>query len=294
MINNERKDIEKIAFDILKQSKSLGVFPTPVDEIVKYSELYVEREKNILDVPKDYINRSSEALKRALRKVHGVLDRRKKIIYLDLTQLPVKQKFVQLHEVGHEVLPWQKKLYEYVEEDEDSISHDVNDEFEFEANYYASATLFQLDRFEEECSKLPLEIQSGLVLSKKFGASGHATLRRYVQKSPKRCSLLILQKQDSTIVTGCKIRNYFQSPSFTKEFGVISWPEELNLTYDFVRDYLITSKKLHKNGQICLKTKNGLVTFQYHFYNNSYNAFIFILPVGEVNKVKTEIVMSSH
>lgn len=292
-MNNKRKDIDKISFDILKQSKSLGAFPTPVEKIVTYAELYVEKEKSILDIPKEYFDRSSEALKRALRKINGMLDRKEKIIYLDLEQVPARQRFVQLHEVGHEVLPWQKKLYEVIQDDEITIQ-DVNDEFESEANYFASATLFQLDRFEEELSKLPLEIKSGLLLSKQFGASTHATLRRYVEYSPKRCALLVLEKEQNTIITGCKARNYFQSGSFSKEFGLIKWDESLSLTYDFVRDYLLTNKRLHCNGQIALLTTNGLTTFNYHFFNNTFNGFVFFYPHGEVNQVKTKIVVNSY
>ena len=35
------KDIEKISLEILKDSKSLDVFPTPIDRIVSYVDLKV-------------------------------------------------------------------------------------------------------------------------------------------------------------------------------------------------------------------------------------------------------------
>ena len=38
---SSKKDIENISFDILKSSKSLDVFPTPIDKILQYSELIV-------------------------------------------------------------------------------------------------------------------------------------------------------------------------------------------------------------------------------------------------------------
>ena len=37
--NHTKKDIEKHALEILKASKSLDTFPTPVDKIVSYAEL---------------------------------------------------------------------------------------------------------------------------------------------------------------------------------------------------------------------------------------------------------------
>ena len=57
-------------------------------------------------------------------------------------------------------------MYEILEDDEITISEIVKDEFEAEANYFASATLFQLERFDEELNKLPLEIGNSFELSK--------------------------------------------------------------------------------------------------------------------------------
>ena len=90
------KNIESIVFEVLKGSKSLGIFPTPIEKIVDFAELYVDERTNLAQIPKNYIAKSSENLKKALRKVRGVLDRREKVIYLDLSQLETRKKFVQL------------------------------------------------------------------------------------------------------------------------------------------------------------------------------------------------------
>lgn len=39
-----KKDIEKISFDILSQSKSIDVFPTPVDQLLSYSNLVLNHQ----------------------------------------------------------------------------------------------------------------------------------------------------------------------------------------------------------------------------------------------------------
>jgi hypothetical protein len=65
------KDIDNIAFDILKGSKAFGVFPTPVDKIIRYAELKVTEKRDLSVIPKNYIGKSTERLKRALRKVRG-------------------------------------------------------------------------------------------------------------------------------------------------------------------------------------------------------------------------------
>ena len=74
MANNSitsQEKIQDISFDILKQSKSIGVFPTPVDKIVQFVELKVSKEKYIENIPKNYATKSLEILKKALRKVNN-------------------------------------------------------------------------------------------------------------------------------------------------------------------------------------------------------------------------------
>jgi len=44
------KDIEKISLEILKDSKSLDVFPTPIDRIVSYVDLKVSSNIDISQV----------------------------------------------------------------------------------------------------------------------------------------------------------------------------------------------------------------------------------------------------
>ena len=284
-----KKDIEKISYEILKSSNSLDVFPTPIDKIVSYAELMVNNGFDLSKISANYLSKTSDALKRALGKVQGVLDRREKIIYLDLSTHPLKQKFVKLHEVGHKVLPWQEKVFEVLEDDESTLDTSSKEVFEAEANFFASATLFQQDRFLSEMDKLGLGIDEALHLSKRFGASTHATLRRYVECSKKRCALIVLKECTSC---GAKLRDKFQSASFTKTFGELSIPEDIDRIYPFVDDYC-SNRKHKKNGSMSLPTKNGSVDFTYHFFNNSFNGFVFLFPIGERKSTRTKIIVTT-
>jgi len=289
MENNQIQDINRIVFDILKQSKSLHIFPTPVDQIIEFTELRIDSKVDLNEIPSNYLSQSTEKLKKVLRDVRGVLDRREKIIYIDPNQSEPRKNFVKLHEVGHDILPWQRKFYEYIQDDDDTIDTHQNEEFEFEANYFASSTLFQLDRFDEEAQKLPLEIKSPMYLAKFFGSSQHAALRRYVLGSKKRCALLVLKDiAQSSVAIGCAVRNYFQSDGFTKAFGEIIWETEIGVKWQFVQDYL-RKRRFHTDGVCCLFTKDGPLTFQYHYFFNTFNAFVFIFPLGEKNVSRTKI-----
>ena len=283
-------DIERISYDILKQSKALDVFPTPVDEIVSFSDLIVNKELNLSHIDESFLSKMSGRFKDIMQHVRGILDRREKIIYLDLSQSSNRQNFVKLHETGHNVLDWQQAILEFMDDDE-TLDPFTNKQFEAEANYFASATLFQLDRFDHEVGKLELGLKTVMHLSKHFGASVHATYRRYVERSKKRCCLLVLENiTDIGEFPICSVRNYFQSPSFTAEFGEISWENELGYTWSFVKDYY-HGRKFLIDREISITTNDGDIDCTYHFFNSTYNAFVFLFPKGEKIKTRTKFVI---
>lgn len=292
MILHSKKDIDNISHDILKSSKSLDVFPTPVEKIVKHSELYIAGGIDLKSLEKKYkSSHFSEALKSGLSKIRGFLDRREKVIYLDMDQISSRQNFVTLHETGHNVLPWQNKILEFLDDDE-TLDPDTQEEFEQEANYFASVTLFQNDRFENHAKKFELGMPSVMQLSNHFGASAHATFRRYVEDSKFRCALLVLKNlSEKGKIPNGDFRNAFHSESFLNNFGSIEWPENFGYKWEFIKDHLFLKKKWKTNGSINLKTLNGNVDFTYHYFDNTYNAFVLIFPKGENKPTKTKIVL---
>jgi hypothetical protein len=289
--SHTKKDIEKISMDILKSSRSLDVFPTPIDQIVKYSDLIVAGGidvKSIQNRFKDFF--LPEALISGLSKIRGFLDRSEKLIYLDLTQNNGRQGFVKLHETGHNVLPWQKLILQFVDDD-NTLDATTKDEFEAETNYFASATLFQNDRFNRESKKYELGIPGALQLAKHFGASGHAALRRYVEINDARCMLFVIEGlSPKGIILNGKLRNTFYSSAFLNEFGKITLPNNFDFKWSFMQDYCF-GKRMKLDGSIDLIVNGEMIEFCYHFFNNSFNVFVLIFPKGENKKTKTKIII---
>jgi Zn-dependent peptidase ImmA (M78 family) len=281
-------EIEQISRNILLAANAWGKLPTPVEEIVHFADLQIEKGVDLSRIEPGFISKNFQFAKDAARKLLGVIDRRQKTIYLDHTQIPCRKNFVTLHEVGHDACSWQKALG-YLD-DEKTLDPSADEIFEREASFFASSTLFQLERFDEEVEKLPLSIKSAQVLGKMFGGSNHAAVRRYVERSKKRCALLVLHKPDTNGEYQVKIRNYFQSHSFTAEFGELSWPEgKCGLNYIFVHE-VKRGRRLHEDGQIALVVGSGeTVTFSYHFFNSGHNTFIILFPVGEKNSSRVRI-----
>ncbi len=276
-------EIDQVVRNVLRGSKALGKFPTPVDQIIGYADLAVAKNIDLSKVESGFFRRLG-FLSSALKKVLGLVDFRQRTIYLDKGLPPTRQAFIKLHEVGHGVVPWQRQLREGFGDDEYTLDPDLNEHFECEANHFASAALFQLDRFDDDLKSLPLGFKSIQALAQKYGSSIQAAARRYVAKCPRRCALLVLNKpvvdaeSDSFSVP---IRNCFESPEFVAAFGSMAVPNVCNTQFSFIRD-IRRNRRFHEDGTITIATDHQpSLLLNYHFFNNSYNSFVFLFPAGE-------------
>jgi Zn-dependent peptidase ImmA (M78 family) len=112
-----------------------------------------------------------------------VLDAVARLVYIDRTVLVVKQTFLKLHETAHAFMPWQRDLYRVVEDCEKTISPEMSEQFDREANVFASEVLFQLETFTEEAAGYDFGILVPVKLHSKYGASIYSAVRRYVYTS---------------------------------------------------------------------------------------------------------------
>ncbi|WP_164126202.1 ImmA/IrrE family metallo-endopeptidase [Sphingobacterium luzhongxinii] len=297
-----KKDIEKISINLLKESKSIDIFPTPVDKILAYSNFAIDNKLDLQKIDNSFfdtfkeklINPSKKALLHALSKIKGLFNREDNIIFIDtsLDKNIGKKNFVQLHEIGHGVLSWQSDIMLALDNDE-TLSEDFNEQFEAEANYFASITLFQHDRFLHECAKLELGLGAVMALRKKFGSSVHSAFRNYVLQSKNRCALLVLNHpvNENGKINLLTTRDLFYSSSFVAEIGELELPDQFGFKWSFVQDFKF-GKNFHENGLISLKTEFGEnLDASYHYFNNTYNSFVFIFPKGEKNKAKTKVLL---
>lgn len=300
MIESTRRDIEEESFELLRQSKSLDVFPTPVDKIIEHSELIVNNKVDLSNIDKSFFESLKEKadegfkiLQEGLGNIRGLFDRTENTIYISQTRHLGRKNFVKLHETGHGVLPWQNAVIGAFD-NSSTLNPDFEDQFEEEANYFASITLFQHNRYNREMKKVDFGLPGVIALSKKFGSSVHASFRNYIFKTNKRCILLVLnpiqnKKFNEPI---CSKRNLFHSKPFFEEFGKINLPNEFGYTWDFIQRYL-TKTPFITNGETNLTLDDGeILDCNYHLFKNGYNAFVLIFPRGERNKrVRNKIIL---
>ncbi|KVV15035.1 ImmA/IrrE family metallo-endopeptidase [Flavobacterium sp. TAB 87] len=296
-----KRDIEKISYEILKQSKALDVFPTPIEKILNHSELVIDTSIDLSKIDKSFFEKLKEEsfeklkfLQSGLTKVKGFFDRREKKIYVDLSQSDGRKNFVKLHEIGHGVLTWQSEVILAADNDS-TLIESFDDGFEAEANYFASITLFQHDRFITEMNSLPLSISSAMSMSKKFGSSVHSALRNFVIQSRNKCALLVLTPIKGAKGNGalCEKRDLFYSNSFLNEIGELDFPENFGFHWEFMKCYQFKIR-FNDKGNITLKTKNNEeLNSNFHYFNNGHNIFIFLFPKGEINKSRKKIILQN-
>lgn len=155
--------------------------PTPVDDIVAAAKL-TEPEESILS--DSALSRAPaylrEAVARLRYKVKAVLDRKTREVHLSPeVENDGRRRFKRLHEVTHDILPWQRELA--YADDESTLAWTTDRLFEQEANQGAAELLFQQAFFGQIAADYEIGIAAVVEVAGLFGGSIHAAFRRYVE-----------------------------------------------------------------------------------------------------------------
>ena len=145
--------IRKEAERLLRKADVRGRLPTPVDDIIAAADL-LEPEHSLLS--NFIIDQAPAHLQRAMRrirfKVRAVLDRKAREVHVDPSiQHRGRLAFKKLHEVTHDILPWQRELA-YADDDA-TLSWTTKRLFEWQANHGAAELLFQRDLLADMASQ---------------------------------------------------------------------------------------------------------------------------------------------
>ena len=265
---------------MLRESDTLGFFPTPIEQILSTAKVK-EVKDQVLDESflREIRYKVSNSLKSALKKVLGLFDAVSGLIFIDKSLYIKKQNFIRLHEVGHAYMPHQSSMYKVVEECDYTLSPDVADQFDVEANVFASEILFQNDTFINEAVQSEFSIQVPLKLSKKFDASIYASIRQYVSKHYLCCIVLVLNTPEFNFGDGFKstFRRLESSPKFKLMFSKQVWPEHFTANDPIGEMIPIGGKRMSGRKQLPLTDDNGTIhEFTAEAFTNTYQVFILM------------------
>jgi Zn-dependent peptidase ImmA (M78 family) len=263
----QAREVKKRVDLLLQKAEAKGRFPTPVDDLVVAAKLEVSRE-NALDsiflgeLYRKLPNRlklAPDRLKKALGKVLGLLDRRSRTIHLDESVHKNKRPFLSLHEVAHDYLPWQRETFDLLEDGKSELDDDTRDEFEREANCFASDALFQLDAFTKDAMDCRFGILVPVKLASRYGSSIYAAVRRYVSTNETACAAIVFDKAEDETDRGdyIKVRRSVASKSFEASFGS-TWHKMVYGPGEYFYDRL-PRKKLSPPGPLQIRDRCGVL-----------------------------------
>lgn len=210
--------LQDCARGALRLANAEGIVPTPLFDVRE--ALQLSQAPDFATLGQEMPLGLAARIGKALKKVRGFLAVREQLIYVDPALSHERERFTLGHELGHS-LPWQKPAYTV--DDDDSLSPQVKDRFEREANAYSAELLFNLDTFTDTASDSALSLAVPLGLAAAYGVSVHAAIRRYVETNPRPCALLVVGRYQVNPQgrPGVKVLYGLQSPTFREQYGNI-------------------------------------------------------------------------
>ena len=289
----QQRLIRKHARQALESAEAFGVYPTPIDKIMEAAKVRVA-EEDLSD--EGFIKAMAKAaggtLKRALDKVLGVFHVAARLIYLDKAVFAAKLPFLKMHEMAHAVLPWQKDIYAVTEDCSKTLAPEIADEFEKEANVFATEVVFQLDAFTEEAADHETGILVPVRLKTRYGSSIYSAVRRYVSTHHKACLVLVLEPPQLHEDLGftCDLRRVVASKSFEEKFGQLNWPEYFSPDDEIGAAVPVGGKKMSMHRRVTLVDRNGNQNkCVAEAFTNSYQVFVLIHSIKTLTEKRALI-----
>ena len=285
MSPGDREDIREHASRHLEVAVVRELLPTPVDRLVEAAGLredptYAITESAIAQMPLWM----AKYLRSAKRKIEGVIDRRERVIQVDETLRDSRRNFVKLHEVGHDILPWQHEL-KVVAETWKTLTPQTEQLFEQQANQCAAELLFQTDFLQKVARDYPVHIATSMELSELFGASRRATFRHWVSGvHASACGFLV-----SLAPAGNKAQYYSRlecstSASWVSQFSERVFPKKLPVAAFPFLSGLGQRQPLDMEWTLC-DTRGEPRVVRVQSYCNRYNHFILVWLPGKESRV---------
>lgn len=277
--------VENQARKLLDKASAWERYPTPVDDLLAAAKLKVAPTSifdpvAILDYLKHKSVDAARHLKSAIAKVFGVYDSNESIIHIDDSVAESKQNFLKLHEAGHHELPAHRKMFRIFQDCDKTLSPDIADLFEREANNFARFLLFQGETYARIAADYALGIRAPIKLAKVFGASIYASAREFARTNHRACAVYVLEPVEFANGIGAvgRVRRVEPSPSFTAQFGI---PVDAVITPDHpLGSVLPIGRRMTRPTSVSITDRNGVPhECIAEAFDTKWNVVILVYPV---------------
>ncbi|MCK5613846.1 hypothetical protein KAR91_68915 [Candidatus Pacearchaeota archaeon] len=232
------KEVSELSEKVLKKADAYGVLPTPIDEIIEAEKISSVDDMEALEdgFLSKLTRKSRDTFKSMIQKVRGIADLREKVNYVPKADNHVRSRFPKAHELGHQVMPWHTVDPVYVD-DKHTLSPDIEDEFDREANFFASEILFQGKLFRTEARDYKPSFPAIFKLADRYGTSIQSTIWRYVEEQDEKIAVAQFYPGRAIDNEGNPVLRLWKvvcSPRFFKKFGGINIPSPIRTGHDWV------------------------------------------------------------
>lgn len=282
---DQLRAVEKRARQLLNRASVWERFPTPIEDILAAAKLQVAPVSifdpaRILAFVKNKTANAANRIKLAISKMFGLYDAEESVIHIDHTVKESKQNFLKLHETGHHEIPAHKNAFRFFQDCEKTLSPEIADLFEREANNFARFALFQGDGYAKLAADCPFEIKTPIKLAKKFGASVYASTREFARTNPKACLVYILEPIEYVAGVGARaeVRRIEASPAFKAQFGC---PAETVITVDHALGPILPiGRKMTRARSLPIFDLNGTEhECLAEAFDTTFNVLVLVYPV---------------
>lgn len=273
--------IEQLAERLLQRAGVSGVIPTPIDELIAASK--IEETKDLQPFVSRFLRHVAEGARASfvatLQRVRGIADLRERAIYVPSgNRRDRRRRFVQAHELGHQVIDWHSVNVGYRD---DAISLRLNDDtqelFDLEANCFASEVLFQGKRFKERVRDYAPSFDAVFQLADNHCASRQATLWRLIEAQDESIGVVAYWPSSYTVdANGYAVLRrgkLVASKKFLSKFTNLELPPTLSSNHVWLE---ARSGDAPCRGGITLSCDGTSERFEWQAWWNTYSLFIML------------------
>ena len=217
---------------------------------------------------------------------------REREIHLDPSiDHPGRVAFKTLHEVTHDMLPWQRELG--YADDASTLSHETRRLFERQANVGSAELLFQRDLYRDMAHEYTIGLAAVFDTANKFGSSRRAALHRYAETHRAAVVGVVLDISPAeTERLVYRRREVVPSKKFKEQFGPArTWPNVLRSPpYTFLSECANArvSDSVVRTRVVLPDLNNTCQELEVELFSNSYNLLVLIwMPRRERGRRRT-------
>lgn len=192
----------------------------------------------------------------------------KRILIDDAIPQP-KHRWLEAHEIGHDLLPWHHDMM--LGDDDITPTASTHAKMEAEANYAAGSLLFLGDKFREECRQSWASVENAKVLQKRYGNTITSTLWRMIEYVGEQDPIIgAIGSHPGVHGEGPCFRHLIPSLAFHRKFDMPN-PDELIVS---IRKYCRRSGHGYLGvGEVLLRDRSESVhVFDFETFFNGYDA----------------------